>query len=81
MRGLGSDNVDFRQRQTAISSAAIKGAPWLGLPIADVSALQRVAGDRFVAAQGSSAAGRAPAPGRQEGCPRRSARRQRPMTC
>ncbi|QOT77559.1 NADH-quinone oxidoreductase subunit NuoG [Cupriavidus basilensis] len=41
VRGLGSDNVDFRQRQTDFS-AAIKGAPWLGLPIADVSTLQRV---------------------------------------
>ncbi|GAB7542145.1 NADH-quinone oxidoreductase subunit NuoG [Cupriavidus sp. 8B] len=41
VRGLGSDNVDFRQRQTDFS-AAVKGAPWLGLPIADVSTLQRV---------------------------------------
>ncbi len=41
VRGLGSDNVDFRQRQTDFSAAA-KGAPWLGLPIADVSMLQRV---------------------------------------
>ncbi|WP_059412989.1 NADH-quinone oxidoreductase subunit NuoG [Cupriavidus basilensis] len=41
VRGLGSDNVDFRQRQTDFS-ATVKGAPWLGLPIAEVSALQRV---------------------------------------
>jgi len=41
MRGLGSDNVDFRLRQSDFS-AAPKGAPWLGMPVADVSALQRV---------------------------------------
>ncbi len=41
MRGLGSDNVDFRLRQSDFS-AALKGAPWLGMPVADVSTLQRV---------------------------------------
>ncbi|QEZ46063.1 NADH-quinone oxidoreductase subunit NuoG [Cupriavidus oxalaticus] len=41
VRGLGSDNVDFRLRQSDFS-AALKGAPWLGLPVADVTALQRV---------------------------------------
>lgn len=41
MRGLGSDNVDFRLRQTDFS-AALKGAPWLGMPVADVTTLQRV---------------------------------------
>ncbi|AZG15120.1 NADH-quinone oxidoreductase subunit NuoG [Cupriavidus pauculus] len=40
VRGLGSDNVDFRLRQTDFS-AALKGAPWLGMPIADVTTLQR----------------------------------------
>ncbi|SOY56400.1 NADH:ubiquinone oxidoreductase complex I, chain G [Cupriavidus taiwanensis] len=40
MRGLGSDNVDFRLRQTDFS-AALKGAPWLGMPVADVTNLQR----------------------------------------
>ncbi|UDM49519.1 NADH-quinone oxidoreductase subunit NuoG [Cupriavidus sp. MP-37] len=40
MRGLGSDNVDFRLRQTDFS-AAPKGAPWLGMPVADVTNLQR----------------------------------------
>jgi len=39
VRGLGSDNIDFRLRQSDFS-AALKGAPWLGLPIADVSTLQ-----------------------------------------
>ncbi|MFS8931148.1 NADH:ubiquinone oxidoreductase complex I, chain G [Cupriavidus taiwanensis] len=41
VRGLGSDNVDFRLRQSDFSGA-LKGAPWLGLPVADVTALQRV---------------------------------------
>ncbi|WP_432259641.1 NADH-quinone oxidoreductase subunit NuoG [Cupriavidus sp. TMH.W2] len=41
MRGLGSDNVDFRLRQTDFS-AALKGTPWLGMPVADVTTLQRV---------------------------------------
>ncbi|QET02307.1 MULTISPECIES: NADH-quinone oxidoreductase subunit NuoG [Cupriavidus] len=41
MRGIGSDNVDFRLRQTDFS-AKLGGTPWLGLPVADVSALQRV---------------------------------------
>ncbi|CAG2127789.1 NADH-quinone oxidoreductase subunit NuoG [Cupriavidus plantarum] len=41
MRGIGSDNVDFRLRQTDFS-ATLGGTPWLGLPVADVSALQRV---------------------------------------
>jgi len=40
VRGLGSDNVDFRLRQSDFS-AALKGAPWLGMPVADVSTLQR----------------------------------------
>ncbi|MEN7527244.1 MULTISPECIES: NADH-quinone oxidoreductase subunit NuoG [unclassified Cupriavidus] len=40
VRGLGSDNIDFRLRQTDFS-AAVKGAPWLGMPVADVTTLQR----------------------------------------
>nr|WP_315592153.1 NADH-quinone oxidoreductase subunit NuoG [uncultured Cupriavidus sp.] len=40
VRGLGSDNIDFRLRQTDFS-AALKGAPWLGLPVAEVTTLQR----------------------------------------
>ncbi|PLC41069.1 NADH-quinone oxidoreductase subunit G [Ralstonia pickettii] len=40
VRGIGSDNVDFRLRQ-ADFSAKPTGAPWLGMPIADVSLLQR----------------------------------------
>ncbi|MGM3274103.1 NADH-quinone oxidoreductase subunit NuoG [Ralstonia sp. 24A2] len=40
VRGIGSDNVDFRLRQSDFS-ARPTGAPWLGMPIADVSLLQR----------------------------------------
>ncbi|AXV73451.1 NADH-quinone oxidoreductase subunit NuoG [Ralstonia nicotianae] len=40
VRGIGSDSVDFRLRQ-ADFSAKPTGAPWLGMPIADVSLLQR----------------------------------------
>ncbi|MGY8525021.1 NADH-quinone oxidoreductase subunit NuoG [Paracidovorax citrulli] len=39
VRGLGSDNIDFRLRQSDFS-APVSGAPWLGMPIADVSTLQ-----------------------------------------
>ena len=43
MRGLGSDNVDFRLRQSDFSSdGKLEGAPWLGMPIADVSRLNSV---------------------------------------
>jgi NADH-quinone oxidoreductase subunit G len=40
MRGIGSDNIDFRLRQ---SDFALQGqvTPWLGMPIADISRLQR----------------------------------------
>ena len=42
MRGLGSDNVDFRLRQTDFrDDAARDGIPWLGMPIADVAGLDR----------------------------------------
>ena len=41
MRGLGSENVDFRLRQ---SDFALDGqvTPWLGMPIAELSTLKRV---------------------------------------
>ena len=39
MRGLGSDNIDFRLRQSDFSAA---GVPWLGMKIADVGALNGV---------------------------------------
>ncbi|VVE67348.1 NADH dehydrogenase [Pandoraea anapnoica] len=39
VRALGSDNVDFRLRQTDVSGGPL-GAPWLGLPIAELDTLQ-----------------------------------------
>ncbi|MCK9511708.1 MAG: NADH-quinone oxidoreductase subunit NuoG [Pigmentiphaga sp.] len=43
MRALGSDNVDFRLRQTdAAWDAARTGAPWLGMPVDQIAALDRV---------------------------------------
>ncbi len=42
-RGLGSDNVDFRLRQTDFSGDGhLSGAPWLGMQVADISSLDRV---------------------------------------
>jgi len=43
MRGLGSGNVDFRLRQSDFSSdGGLAGAPWLGMPVAEVGKLDRV---------------------------------------
>jgi len=43
VRALGSDNIDFRLRQTDPGfDAARGGAPWLGLPLAEVGKLDRV---------------------------------------
>ncbi|MEN9314953.1 MAG: dehydrogenase subunit [Pseudomonadota bacterium] len=43
MRGLGSGNVDHRLRQRDFSAQGrTQGAPWLGLPLADVDSLERV---------------------------------------
>lgn len=39
VRALGSDNVDFRLRQTD-ASGGTQGAPWLGMPIAELDTLQ-----------------------------------------
>ena len=42
-RGLGSGNVDFRLRQSDFSADdRLAGVPWLGMKIADLSALDRV---------------------------------------
>ena len=41
MRGLGSDNVDFRLRQSDFSGQRA-GVPWLGMRINELSALDRV---------------------------------------
>jgi NADH-quinone oxidoreductase subunit G len=43
MRALGSDNVDFRLRQSDFSGDAQRaGAPWLGMKIAEINALDRL---------------------------------------
>jgi NADH-quinone oxidoreductase subunit G len=43
VRGLGSNNVDFRVRQSDFSGdGKLAGAPWLGLPIADIPLLDQV---------------------------------------
>jgi NADH-quinone oxidoreductase subunit G len=42
VRGLGSDNIDFRLRQSDFRGEAPAGiAPWLGLPVAELGALDR----------------------------------------
>jgi NADH-quinone oxidoreductase subunit G len=42
-RGLGSDNIDFRLRQSDFSAdGSSAGAPWLGMKIADVNRLNSV---------------------------------------
>ncbi len=42
-RALGSDNIDFRLRQTDFrGDKQGSGIPWLGMPVADLSALDRV---------------------------------------
>jgi len=42
MRGLGSGNVDFRLRQSDFSSDGKQaGAPWLGMPVADLNTRDR----------------------------------------
>ncbi|MBI5909328.1 MAG: molybdopterin-dependent oxidoreductase, partial [Betaproteobacteria bacterium] len=43
MRGIGSQNIDFRLRETDFSADAKRtGAPWLGMKVADISRLDRV---------------------------------------
>ncbi|HTD89418.1 MAG TPA: NADH-quinone oxidoreductase subunit NuoG, partial [Burkholderiales bacterium] len=43
MRGLGSDNIDFRLRQCDFSTdGKIAGVPWLGMDIAELPQLDRV---------------------------------------
>ena len=43
MRGLGSDNVDFRLRQADFSADGKQaGAPWLGMSVADVGRADRL---------------------------------------
>jgi len=43
MRGLGSDNIDFRVRQSDFSADGKRaGAPFLGLPVASINRLDRL---------------------------------------
>jgi NADH-quinone oxidoreductase subunit G len=43
LRGLGSDNIDFRLRQSDFSLDGQRhGVPWLGMQIAEISKLDRV---------------------------------------
>ena len=43
MRGIGSDNVDFRLRQSDFSAdGKQQGAPWLGMSIADIGNADRI---------------------------------------
>jgi NADH-quinone oxidoreductase subunit G len=43
MRGIGSANIDFRLRQSDFSAdGKRKGAPWLGMKVAEINALDRV---------------------------------------
>ncbi|MFZ5538825.1 MAG: NADH-quinone oxidoreductase subunit NuoG [Pseudomonadota bacterium] len=43
MRALGSDNVDFRLRQSDFSDDAQRaGVPWLGMKVAEINALDRL---------------------------------------
>jgi len=43
MRGLGSENIDYRLRQRDFSlDGRIAGAPWLGMKVAEVDSLDRL---------------------------------------
>ncbi len=43
MRGLGSENVDFRLRQSDFGADGGRaGVPWLGMPVAEVDSLDRL---------------------------------------
>ena len=43
MRGIGSDNVDFRLRQSDFSAdGKMQGAPWLGMSVSDIGKADRI---------------------------------------
>ncbi len=43
VRALGSENIDFRTRQSGFEAdAVLQGAPWLGMAVADIAQLDRV---------------------------------------
>ncbi len=65
MRGLGSDNVDTRLRQSDFSGDV--AAPWLGMSVAQFAELDRMLRDRLVRPQGPAAAVAASAPGDEAG--------------
>ena len=65
VRGLGSENVDFRLRQSDFSADGKGGAPWLGMPVAELGDARPGAGGRLVPAQGPSAVRAPAAPGGQ----------------
>ena len=68
VRGLGSDNIDFRLRQTDFrGDGQGAGIPWLGLPVAELNTLGSRAGRRQLPAQGSPADRAAAAAGGEEG--------------
>ena len=43
VRALGSQNIDFRVRQSDFGADAVRpGAPWLGMPVAELAGLDRL---------------------------------------
>ncbi|EFK97629.1 hypothetical protein LDC_0322 [sediment metagenome] len=43
MRGIGSQNVDFRLRQSDFSAdSKLQGAPWLGMSVSDIGKADRL---------------------------------------
>ena len=43
VRGLGSESIDFRVRQSDFRADAVRrGAPWLGMPVAEINGLDRL---------------------------------------
>ena len=67
-RALGSDNVDFRLRQSDFrGDGRGAGVPWLGMPVAATRWPRPRAGRGLAPAQGPSAARAAPAAGGEEG--------------
>jgi NADH-quinone oxidoreductase subunit G len=68
VRGLGSENIDFRLREVDFRADGKRaGAPWLGMPIAGVKDLTRLLVVGSFLRKDASAAGAARAPGRKKG--------------
>ncbi len=67
-RALGSDNVDFRLRQSDFrGDGQGAGIPWLGMPVADLDSLERVLVVGSFLRQGPPAGRAAVAPGSAKG--------------